>query len=240
LSRISAFFRHSHTLHHSRFATLPELTSLMTTALAGTSLFLGESHFSQLLRVRPTTARRELGNLLVVAPTRGGKGLLATSQLLTWPHSVVVNDIKGELFTQTAGHRSSLGKVYVIDPTGIGNRYDPLLSHTTEDALLSAATQLLYKADEGEGAIFTQRATVMLTQLFLAARHEGRPPFPYVRQLIRSGLPAVAARLNTTNPAFATQLLDVSFAGKFLRPLLTLELGNADGTLAAASDGDGD
>ena len=61
----------------------------------------------------------------------------------------MVNDIKGELFQQTAGYRSTIGKVFVIDPTGIGNRYDPLLGHTTEDALLSAATQLLYKADEG-------------------------------------------------------------------------------------------
>jgi type IV secretion system protein VirD4 len=124
------------------------------------------------LHVRPTKARRELGNLLVVAPTRGGKGLLATSQLLTWPHSVIVNDIKGDLFTQTAGYRSILGKVFVIDPTGIGHWYDPLLGHRTEDELLSAATHLLYKPDEEDGAIFTQRATVMLTQVFLAARGE--------------------------------------------------------------------
>jgi type IV secretory pathway TraG/TraD family ATPase VirD4 len=107
-----------------------------------------------------------LGNVLVVAPTRGGKGLLATSQLLTWPHSVIVNDIKGDLFTQTAGYRSSLGKVYVIDPTGIGNWYDPLLGKETEDELLSSATHLLYKPDEGEGTIFTQRAIIMLTQRF--------------------------------------------------------------------------
>ena len=210
--RIRFFFHNSHNLHHARFATLPELTSLLTTELTGTNLLLGISSFNQLLRVQPTSQRRELGNLLVVAPTRGGKGLLATAQLLTWPHSVVVNDIKGELFQQTAGYRSTIGKVFVIDPTGIGNRYDPLLGHTTEDALLSAATQLLYKADEGDGAIFTQRATVMLTQLFLAARAENVSPLPYVRHIIRSGLPAATARLNTINPAFATQLLDVSYA----------------------------
>ncbi len=43
-----------------------------------------------------------------IAPTRGGKGLLATSQLLSWQHSVIVNDIKGELFQQTAGYRSTV------------------------------------------------------------------------------------------------------------------------------------
>jgi type IV secretion system protein VirD4 len=237
MHRIGSFFQHSHNLHHARFATVPELTGLLTTKLAGTSLFLGISHFNQLLRVQPTQTRRELGNLLVVAPTRGGKGLLATAQLLTWPHSVIVNDIKGELFDQTAGYRATVSRVFVIDPTGIGNRYDPLRKHTTEDELLSAATQLLYKADEGDGAIFTQRATVMLTQLFLAARQESMSTLPYVRSLIRTGLPVTAARLNMINPELATQLLDVSydtanFADRFLlsawgtltarlRPLLT-------------------
>jgi type IV secretion system protein VirD4 len=63
--------------------------------------------------------------MLICAPTRAGKGLLAVSQLLTWKGSVIVNDIKGDLFTQTAGYRSTLGKVFVIDPTGLGNRYTP-------------------------------------------------------------------------------------------------------------------
>jgi type IV secretion system protein VirD4 len=210
-SRIRSFFRQAHTLHHARFATLHELIALLTDTFDETSLLLGVSHFNHMLRVQPTKTRRELGNVLVVAPTRGGKGLLATSQLLSWPHSVIVNDIKGELFAQTAGYRSRIGKVYVIDPEGMGNQDDPLLGKETEDQLLSAATQLLFKPDEGEGAIFTQRATNMLTQLFLAARAEGAAPFPYVRHMIRSGLPAAAARLNAINPGLATELLDVSY-----------------------------
>jgi type IV secretory pathway TraG/TraD family ATPase VirD4 len=156
--RIRSFFQQTHNLHHARFATLPELISLLTTNPNETSLLLGVSQFNQVLTVRPTPTRKELGNLLVVAPTRGGKGLLATSQLLTWPHSVVVNDIKGELYTQTAGYRRKIGNVFVIDPTGVGNRYDPLLGKETEDQLLSAATHLLFKPDEHESAIFTQRA----------------------------------------------------------------------------------
>jgi type IV secretion system protein VirD4 len=211
-NRIRSFFQHSASLHHARFAILPELVELLTNKFDETSLLLGVSHFNHILRIRPTESRRELGNALVVAPTRGGKGLLATSQLLSWPHSVVVNDIKGELFTQTAGYRATLGKVFVIDPTGVGNRYDPLLSHTTEDALLSAATHLLFKSDETDGAIFTQRATVMLTQLFLAARREAVAPLPYVRHMIRTGLPAAATRLQLLTPELATQLLDVPFA----------------------------
>jgi type IV secretory pathway TraG/TraD family ATPase VirD4 len=113
--------------------------------------------------------------------------------------------------TQTAGYRATLGTVFVIDPQGVGNRFDPLMGKQTEDELLSSATHLLYKPDEGEGAIFTQRATVMLTQLFLAARAEGAPPLPYVRHMIRTGLPDAAERLHTINPDLATQFLDVRF-----------------------------
>ena len=117
---------------------------------------------------------------------------------------MIVNDIKGELFLDTAGYRSTLGPVFVIDPTGIGHRYDPLLGKQTEDALLSSATHLLFKPDEGEGAIFTQRAIVMLTQMLLASRIEGIAPFSYIRFLIRLGLADTATRLNTISPELAT------------------------------------
>jgi type IV secretory pathway TraG/TraD family ATPase VirD4 len=189
-----SFFQHSDNLHTARFAQIHELTELLTDRFDKTSLLLGISPFNQLLCVRPTETRPELGNLLAIATTRGGKGLLATSQLLTWPHSVIVNDIKGDLFTQTAGFRSTLGKMVVIYPRGYGHRHDPLFGRYTEDALLSVATDLLFEPDERD-KVFTQRATAMLTQLFLAARQEGYPPLPYVRHMIRSVLPDVAARL---------------------------------------------
>src|SRR5512133_1672624 len=181
-------------LHTARFARPTELQRLAGTR-TGPSLVLGVGSFGQVLRVTPTPVRSALGNLLIVAPTRGGKGLLATAQLLTWLHSVVINDIKGDLFAQTAGYRSTLGPVFVIDPTGVGHRFDPLLTKNTEDELFSSATHLLFKSDEADGAIFTQRAIVMLTQIFLAAREEGRAPLPYAREIIRLGLPATAERL---------------------------------------------
>src|SRR3954471_60846 len=201
---------HRH-LHVARFARLDELAALASPRPRRFGLLLGRTRFRHLLHVTPTKPRRELGNVLVVAPTRGGKGLLATSQLLSWKHSVIVNDIKGELFAQTAGYRSTLGKVFVIDPGGVGHRYDPLQGKHSEDALLSSATSLLYQSDEGEGQIFTQRATNMLTQLFLGARQAGQPPLPYVRQLLRLGLPAVAQHLHELDPVLATQFLDVPY-----------------------------
>lgn len=205
-------FRHDERLHTARFAEGNELRHLVSSLPPPDGLLMGSNDRSHFLSVRPTPARRELGNLLVVAPTRGGKGLLATSQLLSWQGSVVVNDIKGELFTQTAGYRATLGSVYVIDPTGVGHSYDPLRGKHTEDALLSAATHLLFKPDEGDGAIFTQRAIVMLTQVFLAARHERIAPLPYARSIIRAGLQEAAHRVHEVSSELATQFLDVSYS----------------------------
>jgi type IV secretion system protein VirD4 len=198
-------------LHTARFARLTETASLLTTEFDKTGLLLGLGRFGRVLQVHSTPTRRELGNVLVVAPTRGGKGLLAVSQLLTWPHAVIVNDIKGELFNQTAGYRKTLGEVYVINPSGIGSRYDPLLNKTGESELLSAATNLLHKAEEGEGAIFTQRAIVMLTQIFLAARLMKTPLLAFVREMVRLGLYGAATRLQVLDPTLATQFLDMTY-----------------------------
>jgi type IV secretion system protein VirD4 len=201
MNQLLSLFSRDNKLHNARFAKLSEMLALYGAAEDHeTCLLLGIGHMNHMIRVRPKASRPELGNLLVVAPTRGGKGLLAVSQLLSWRHSVVVNDIKGDLFTQTAGYRSTIGPVFVVDPTGTGHRYDPLSGKQTEDDLLSSATQLLHKSDEGEGAIFTQRATVMLTQMLLAAMHEQASPLPYVRTLIRDGLVATAARLDSIDP----------------------------------------
>jgi type IV secretion system protein VirD4 len=233
--RLYHLFSPDRQLHQARFSRLDELHTLLHHEPPTDGLLLGTNK-AGFIAIRPAKTRQELGNLLVVAPTRGGKGLLAVSQLLSWQHSVVVNDIKGELFQQTAGYRSRLGSIFVIDPTGIGHRFDPLHGKNTEDEFYSAASHLLFEAEERE-RIFTQRATVMLTQMFLAARIEGIPPFPYVRFLIRLGLAETAERLNAINPDLATQFLDTSFAkasltDKFLlsswgtltarlRPLLT-------------------
>jgi type IV secretion system protein VirD4 len=201
-------------IHRARFARQHELRSLLSRTPCPDGVLLGTIRyflfFNRFVVVRPTKNRREIGNTLIVAPTRGGKGLLAVSQLLTWEYSAVVNDIKGELFHATAGYRKLLGDVFVIDPTGVGHRFDPLHGKQTEDEFFSTASHLLFEAEERE-RIFTQRATVMLTQMFLAARIEDAPPFLYVRYLIRSGLTSVVARLDHLDPELATQFLDTNF-----------------------------
>jgi type IV secretion system protein VirD4 len=88
----------------------------------------------------------------------------------------------------------------------------------------------LTEPDEGEGAVFTKRATRMLTQLFQAARIEAHAPLPYVQHLINSGLMETAARLNAVSNGaglpdeknLATRFLDArfeeaNFADRFLQ-----------------------
>src|SRR5262245_51270532 len=108
-SRIGASFSQETHLRNDRFALPHELSPILSPSLDGINVLLGEASYNHVLKVSRTKARRELGNVLVVAPTRGGKGLLAESQLLTWQGSVIVNDIKGELFHDTAGYRKTLG-----------------------------------------------------------------------------------------------------------------------------------
>lgn len=197
-------------IHCARFARHQEVWPLLSSSLVPNGILLGTRRFllnQPFVTVAPTKQRSELGNLLIVAPTRSGKGLLAVSQLLTWQHSVIVNDIKGDLFSQSAGFRSLLGPVYVLDPTGVGHRYDPLAGKETEDALYSSATHLLH---QGEQDIFTQRATKMLACIFAAAKHEKAAALLYTRIMLRAGLSGCVERLRAVSPELATVFLDVT------------------------------
>jgi type IV secretion system protein VirD4 len=54
-------------------------------------------------------------HVLTYAPTRSGKGVgLVVPTLLSWPHSAVITDLKGELWAMTAGWRKKYAKNKVI------------------------------------------------------------------------------------------------------------------------------
>ena len=54
-------------------------------------------------------------HILCVAPTRSGKGVgLVNPTLLTWLHSTVITDLKGELWALTSGWRSKYANNYCI------------------------------------------------------------------------------------------------------------------------------
>src|SRR5205807_5603196 len=155
------FPKNSKDLYTARFARTDELKDLFSKEPAPAGLHMGQHTFrNYFVGVHSQKTRRELGNILINAPTRGGKGLLAVSQLITWEHSVIVNDIKGDLHLQTAGPRNQEGDIRVFDPTGQGHCYDPLAGKTTEGQLSAAATSILFSPDERD-KIFTERATVM-------------------------------------------------------------------------------
>lgn len=69
--------------------------------------------------------------VLLAAPTRSGKGVgVVIPNLLNWPDSAVVLDIKQENFKKTAGYRKLHGQeVYLFNPfaeDGRTHRYNPL------------------------------------------------------------------------------------------------------------------
>jgi type IV secretion system protein VirD4 len=68
-------------------------------------------------------------HVMAFAPTRSGKGVgLVIPTLLTWPHSAVIHDIKGENWQLTAGYRASFSHCLLFNPTDpVSAAYNPLL-----------------------------------------------------------------------------------------------------------------
>jgi type IV secretion system protein VirD4 len=84
-----------------------------------TGVFLVGVRRRRLLTTQPETS------VLVIGPTRSGKTSgLVIPNLLEWAGPAIATSTKSELVELTAGHRQSLGPVYVYDPTGeIGGRF---------------------------------------------------------------------------------------------------------------------
>jgi type IV secretion system protein VirD4 len=203
-------------LHKARYANADEKAMLLMNQPYPYGFLLGVSglsyyfpnFFKQFYCVRSTLAKREYGNMIVVCPIGGGKGLNIQTQLLTTKHSCVVNDTKGDLHLETAGDREKKGPVYAIDVTGVGHRFDPLMGKHTEQELRSCATELLRVPDEKD-PFFTDTAIDMLTTLLLAARKIDHPPFPFVLAMINKGLPEIAQTLQSIDPQLATRFLEM-------------------------------
>jgi len=70
-------------------------------------------------------------HVLVFAPTRSGKGVgIVIPTLLSWPHSVLIHDLKGENWALTAGARKRMGQLCLkfapASADSDGARYNPL------------------------------------------------------------------------------------------------------------------
>ncbi len=68
-------------------------------------------------------------HVMCFAPTRSGKGVgLVIPTLLSWPHSAVIHDIKGENWQLTSGWRSRFSHCLLFNPTDPASaKYNPLL-----------------------------------------------------------------------------------------------------------------
>ena len=205
-------------LHTDRFATDDETQSLTHDTSFG--LVLGVDRFGRTLSVEATKERPHLGHLAVFGPTGAGKTRREIRQLKRYKGSVIVNDPKCDLLEETAAFRKTFSTVYFFAPSegkGKGNTYDPLDGIEDERKLYNLAKHLLYVPNEKEPA-FTEWATKMLTQLFLAAKlawNKGLTdlrPLPYVAWLISlGGLNDVVREVNAVSPVLAQKLLNTRY-----------------------------
>ena len=98
-------------------------------------------------------------HLIVTAPTRTGKtSSIAIPVLLTYRHSIVCMDLKGELFQHTSGYRAAIGQaVYRFAPyaeDGRTHRFNPLMAVSPDPRLrigeLQTLGAILYPDEPGK------------------------------------------------------------------------------------------
>ena len=212
-SRLSSHFASEKSFGNERFALPHEIAPLSFETPHDYGLILGADHFRRTLQIIPTRNRPNLGNVLKVAPSQGGKSTDFKKQLRHWKGSVVANDIKSELSRDTAEIRAEFSDVYYINPLGNGNKFDPLSGKNSEDELYAVANMLLYESNEKDPA-FTQRAIKMLTILFMAARIAEVSPFVFVREVAKYGLNTLAKYINEIDPGLGRRLVDGDYNPK--------------------------
>lgn len=141
------------------------------------------------IAVKPGHAgRAELGNFLTVGPPGSGKGRAITTNLLAYPESTVVLDVKGENFQQTAGMRNKFSNVLALNPDGKGNQYDPVLHMRHSDEALKTVANIIIDPGQDKEPAFAQAAENALYAVLLAARFENAPTFPYLQALLDMGI----------------------------------------------------
>lgn len=124
-------------------------------------------------------------HVLAMAPTRSGKGVsLIINTLLTWPHSVVVMDIKGENWGVTAGYRHTYMRQKTLhfnpaDSTGVSCRFNPLdeirVGQTEEIKDAQNIAQILIDPEgKGAGDYWTKAGLGFLTGAILFVLYKKR------------------------------------------------------------------
>ncbi|MEM8627855.1 MAG: type IV secretory system conjugative DNA transfer family protein [Pseudomonadota bacterium] len=152
------------------------------------------------------------GHVLCFAPSGSGKGVgLVVPNLLTYPGSVIVTDVKGENVSITARARSRFGPVYRLDPRDPQNShaFNPLhlirvgTAHEADDAMLLAS--LIIEDEGGRDSHWAQKASEYLAALLLHVVHANGDA-PELQTLTE------ANRLASLDPAQWEMLLDQMLA----------------------------
>lgn len=139
-------------------------------------------------------------HVAAIAPTRSGKGVgLVVPTLLSWPHSVVVNDQKGELWAMTAGWRKTRAgsKVLKFDPASehgsvAFNPLDEIRVETAHEVgdVQNLVTIIVDPEGKGMSDHWSKTAHAFLTGVVLHLQYIAR------QQGGSASLPGVAAALS--------------------------------------------
>jgi type IV secretion system protein VirD4 len=125
-------------LHGSaRWATFKDIEAMGY--LKGEGVYVG-GFWEPMKRIHYYLRHNGPEHVLCFAPTRSGKGVgLILPTLLSWPHSSLVLDIKGENFALTSGYLKSQGhKVLRFDPSdadGTSAAFNPLAEVRLDSAM---------------------------------------------------------------------------------------------------------
>lgn len=167
------------TAHWASAAELRDTGLLPDADEPPTGVFVGGwKHRGQLRYLRHSGPE----HVLAFAPTRSGKGVgLVIPTLLTWPHSVLVHDPKGEAWALTAGWRTHAGsRTLRFDPAAPDSaKYNPLAAVRLEtprevgDAQ-AIATMIVDPDGKGLADHWSKTGQSLLSALILHVLYERR------------------------------------------------------------------
>src|SRR6516162_1545762 len=155
-------------------------------------------------------------HVLVMGPPRSGKSWgLAMPVLRTWPGSVVVSDLRHELFDQTAQARAASGPGYCYDPANANNSCNlnvlDSIRWGTPQAFgdtMRIVHHVIVPQRDREAGIADRPAMALLTGVVLHLHSLGTASFPHVvawmQEPSRSQREKVDEMLNSANPHVAS------------------------------------
>ena len=139
------------------------------------------------------------GHVMVVAPTRAGKGLHLTDTLRHYPGPALIVDPKGEQFQRTAALRSRLGPVYRIP--GHQVHLSAYYRHLRDrDETIELHTHLLWPWASSE-PIFAEKALSLFTAVGLYAQAKHLNPIRLLLDLAESNPVEALTELRTVEAA---------------------------------------